>query len=247
VAPPLPPARTGAYPRPTMAATTMFSGTAPSRARSLGEGMVGAGVMALALATPFLRARRNRWGWDSARAGVPRPGDDLIPCPDWTWTHAIRVDAPAQDVWPWIAQIGADRGGFYSYSALENLVGCGVRNADRIHPEWQARAGDGLLLHPRAPAIPIVEVVPGRHLVAHAPADEDARAAGRPWTAVSWLIAVEPLHGGRSRAISRYRCAHSGDLRTRLGFGPGLLEPIGFAMDRRMLIGIRDRAEGRAG
>jgi hypothetical protein len=88
-----------------------------------------------------------------------------------------------------------------------------------------------------------VEVVPGRHFVAHAASDPAALVAGRPWVAASWLFLVEPLGPGRSRVVSRYRCATSGDRRTRLLFGPALLEPIGWAMDRKMLLGIRARAE----
>ena len=216
------------------------------RAREALAALRGLGLMGLALVTPFLRARRNRWGMAPAEVARPFPGDDLVPSPAWTWTHGITVRAGAADTWPWVAQIGADRGGFYSYAALENLVGCGVRNADRIHPEWQEREGTTLVLHPKAPPMPIRAVERGRCLVAHGAPDEEARAAGRPWMAVSWLLMVEPLGPARCRVVSRYRCAHSDDRRTRLAFGPGLLEPIGFAMDRRMLKGIRRRAEGRA-
>jgi hypothetical protein len=213
------------------------------RPRDVAEGLAGAGAIALALVTPFLRSRRCRWGMDGADTLRAYPGDGLIERPAWGWTHGIAVDARADDVWPWVAQVGADRAGFYSYAALENLVGCGVRNADRIHPEWQSREGTDLVLHPRAPGIPIVEDRPGSHLVAAAAADGAARARGRPWTSVTWLLMVEAIDPWRCRVISRYRCAHSRDRRTRLSFGPALLEPIGFAMDRRMLTGIRRRAE----
>jgi hypothetical protein len=169
-----------------------------------------------------------------------------VPAPRWSWTHGIEVDAPPERVWPWVAQVGADRGGFYSYEWLENLIGCRLRNADAIHPEWEVREGDGLLLHPKQPALAVVEVAPGRHFVAHAARDQRACAAGEPWVAASWLFLVEPLGQGRSRVISRYRCATSDHPATRAAFGAALIEPIGFAMDRRMLLGIRERAEGEA-
>ena len=207
------------------------------------EGMAGAGVMAASLLTPHRRARRSRWGLDEDAAARTLPGDELVPAPRWSWTHGIEVDAPADRVWPWVAQVGADRGGFYSYQGLENLVGCRLRNADEIHPEWEVREGDGLLLHPGQPALAVVEVAPGRHFVAHGARDEAACAAGEPWVAVSWLFLVEPLGQGRSRVISRYRCATSDHLATRAAFGAPLIEPIGFAMDRRMLLGIKQRAE----
>jgi hypothetical protein len=211
--------------------------------RGARDALPGLGVMARALATPGRRARRVRWGLDVATAARALPGDELIPALRWQWTHGIEISAPAEEAWPWVAQVGADRGGFYSYEFLENLVGCRVRNADAIHPEWEVREGDGLLLHPRQPMpLPVVELVPGRHFVAFADADQDARAAGRPWFAVSWLFLVEPLGARRSRVISRYRCAFSDHRSMRLSFGPALLEPIGYAMDRRMLLGIRERA-----
>ena len=207
-------------------------------------GFGGLGIIAAALATPYLRARRATWGAGAEVAGRRHPGDDLVPEPRWGWTHATVVDVPAAEVWPWIAQIGADRAGFYSYTWLENLVGCGVRDAARIHPEWQARTGDPLVLHPAAPALTLVKVTEGRHMVAHGPADEAARAAGRPWAAASWLFAAEPLGPRRTRIVSRYRCATSDDRRTRLTMGPAILEPISFAMDRRMLLGIARRVGG---
>jgi hypothetical protein len=59
----------------------------------------------------------------------------------------------------------------------------------------------------------------------------------------SWLFFIEPSGPARCRVISRYRCATSDDLVSRLRFGPTIIEPIGFAMDRRMLIGLKQRAE----
>lgn len=204
----------------------------------MAAGLGGAARIAAALATPHRRERRSTWGVGPALASRPHPGDDLVPLPRWGWTHGLTVDVPAGEVWPWIAQIGADKAGFYSYTWLENLVGCGIHDAERIHPEWQARPGDRLVLHPKGPPLTVAEVVEGRHLVGHGPADEAARAEGLPWAAVSWLLAAEPLAHDRTRVVSRYRCAYSDDRRTRLTMGPALLEPIGSVMDRGMLRGI---------
>ncbi len=209
----------------------------------VGRGISGAAIMALALLSPFLRGGRNHWGLSAARANEPQPGDNLVAAPDWSWTHAVEIDASCEQVWPWVAQIGADRAGFYSYQWLENLAGCNVINAEAIHTEWQHQPGDTLLLHPEIPAIPVVTVQPGRVLIAFAPPDAAARAEGRPWVTLSWAFVLEPLECGRCRLISRFRTACSSDLATRLTQGPWLLEPIGFAMDRRMLLGIRDRAQ----
>jgi len=214
--------------------------------RDVAEGLRGALRMAWAFLTPFLRGRRDRWGFDRVAAARPLPGDELVPAPRWGWTHGIEIDAPADAVWPWVAQIGADRGGFYSYQWLENLAGCRVRNAERVHPEWQVRPGGRMVLHPEVPPLEIAAVDRGRFFIAHAPPPEDAVAAGAPRVAASWLFLVEPLAAGRSRFVSRYRVAYPDTLRARLAFGPALVEPIGAEMDRRMLLGVKARAEQRA-
>jgi hypothetical protein len=209
------------------------------------RGIGGAAIIVAAVLSPFHRRARSHWGLDEATAARGYPGDELVPDPRWSYTHGVEIAAPAERVWPWVAQIGADRGGFYSYQWLENLVGCDLRNAEVVHPQWQAQVGQALVLHPdpKAPRLQIVAVEPWSHVLAHAPADEQARAQGRPWTTASWLFLVEPLGENRCRFISRYRAAFSQDVATRLAFGPTLIEPVGFAMDRRMLLGVKDRAE----
>src|SRR5690606_19942536 len=131
--------------------------------------------------TPFLRDERSRWGLTEEEASRARPGDDLVPEPRWQWTHGIEIERSCEDVWPWVAQIGADRAGFYSYQWLENLAGCELRNAETIHPEWAVKEGDTLSLHPKMPPMRIAWASPGRGFVAHGAPDEAARAAGRPW------------------------------------------------------------------
>ncbi len=216
-------------------------------ARDVLSGIAGAGVMAAALLSPFLRSARSHWGLDAEVALRTLPGDELVASPRFSWTHGVEIEASASDVWPWVAQIGQERAGFYSYQWLENLAGCDVRNAERVHREWQVRAGDELTLHPdpAAPRLRVVAAETGRYFVAHGAADTEAQRRGEPWSAASWLFLVEPLSAGRCRFISRFRASSSDDLLTRLSFGPALLEPVGFAMDRRMLLGVKERAERR--
>ena len=85
----------------------------------------------------LFRRWQLRWGATSQEASGSFPGDDLITGPDLTATRAISVGLPAAQVWPWIAQLGQGRGGFYSYDFLENLAGCDIHSADQIVPEWQ--------------------------------------------------------------------------------------------------------------
>ena len=83
------------------------------------------------------RPRQLGWGATEGELVDPLAGDDLIANADLGATRAIAVRAPTEDVWPWIAQLGQGRGGFYSYDLVENLVGCDIHSADRIVPEWQ--------------------------------------------------------------------------------------------------------------
>jgi hypothetical protein len=214
--------------------------------RDVASGAAGAAVMTAAMLTPFLRPARSHWGVDDVTAARSFPGDDLVSAPQWQWTHGVDIDAASSAVWPWIAQIGADRAGFYSYQWLENLPGCDLRNAETIHPEWELEVGDALLLHPKMEPLSVTKVERGRYLVAHAAPQMDSDSGDEHWANVSWLFFIESLGDNRSRLISRYRCATSDDLATRLEFGPTFIEPIGFAMDRAMLLGIKTRVEHAA-
>ena len=86
------------------------------------------------------RPWQRRWGATDEELALPLTGDELVAEPASQVTRAITVEAPSEVVWPWIVQIGADRGGFYSYDWLENVFGLGIDGTDRIVPAWQARA-----------------------------------------------------------------------------------------------------------
>src|SRR3954467_14058608 len=107
------------------------------------------GVLVLVLLAVF-RPWFLTWGATPEEARSSLPGDEVVGAArsDST-TRAITIHAPVSTVWPWVAQLGQDRGGFYSYEVLEDLAGCSMENADRIHPEFQAwKAGDKLWMYP---------------------------------------------------------------------------------------------------
>jgi len=213
--------------------------------RGLLENAGGAFQILWALATPFLRRRRVRWGASAAERERPWPGDDLVPAARWQFVHAIGVAAPATEVWPWIAQIGQGRGGFYSYERLENLVGCGIRNADRVLADCQDLAAiPGIRLAGRMPPMPLARVEPGHGFVLYGGPAADGSGAG-PVGSTSWGVFVEPDGPAAARVISRQRATYGRGWAAALTFGPWLLEPISFVMDRKMLRGIKARAEGR--
>jgi hypothetical protein len=201
---------------------------------------VAIGQIVRQLLAPWRRTWRTTWGtWpDEVRAELP--GTDLIPEPSWRYTHAISISTPCEDVWPWIAQVGQERGGFYSFERLENLLGCGVTNADGIVAEWQdPQVGDVVHLHPSAPPLRVALVDPGRTLVLRGAGPHDPT----PSTDSLWGFHLVPDGPGRSRLIEYGRTMHGRSLSERLFLSTLLVEPIGFVMGREMLRSIRVRAE----
>lgn len=199
-------------------------------------------VMAGATAAGFLLARRwqLRWGATAQELAGPLPGDELIAPPDLAATRALTIRAPADRVWPWVAQLGQARGGFYSYDFLENLVGCDIHSADRVVPEWQAiKAGDEVRLHPDV-ALKVAAVDPGRSLVLRGgvPAGDVP-----PPFDFTWAFALQPGPDGTTRLIVRERYAY---IRPWARFMVEPVEVIDFVMTQKMLRGIRSRAERAA-
>jgi hypothetical protein len=162
------------------------------------------------------------WGATAEERSKTLPGDELVDRPGIQTTRAVTVEAPVEQVWPWLAQIGQDRGGFYSYEWLENLAGCNMRNADRVHSEWQQRrVGETVLLHPAS----------GLKLVRFDPPLVYAFEGG-------WYFVLEQ-EDGRTRVLARGRYQR-GLVSVAYGL---LLEIPHFVMERKMLLGIKERAE----
>ena len=203
----------------------------------------GAGLVAWNLvATPFIGRKRLRWGTRGTEATAPLPGDELVPDPKWTYTLAVDIAAPPGEVWPWIAQVGQKRGGFYTYQTLENMVGCKITNTTEILPEYQhPKRGDEIYLHPTAPPMRI-EVVDPPHLLVlfGSPADVGAEES---WGMSTWQFVVVPRSGGTSRFFTRGRSDYSPGWATRLAFGRFPIEPITFVMSRKMMLEIKRLAE----
>jgi hypothetical protein len=203
----------------------------------------GVGLMAWhAIATPFIGRRRLRWGTIGTEASDPLPGDDLVPSPKWSYTLGMGVAAPPEKVWPWVAQIGQSRGGFYSYQTLENMVGCRIANTDQVLAEHQRPAvGDGIYLHPTAPPMRIEVVEPPSSLVLFGSPTEVG--SEESWGVSTWQFAIRPEPDGTSRLLTRGRYDHSPDWKSKLAFGRFPIEVISFVMSRKMMLGIKELAE----
>jgi hypothetical protein len=214
----------------------MSSGqTQQRRTRPAAIAVVATGSIA-ALAR-FGRARLLRWGATDQEIAALQPGDELIRDAHVTATRAITIRSSPDVVWPWIAQLGQGRGGFYSYDFLENLVGCDIHSADRVVPEWQqVEVGDDVRLAP-AVALKVAILDPGRALVLQG----RLPIARRPPFDSTWAFVLGEQPDGTTRLLSRERYGY------RRWWAPFVVEPtqaISFVMSRKMLLGIRDRAEG---
>jgi hypothetical protein len=171
------------------------------------------------------------------------PGDDLVPSPTRCSTRAVTVDASPDRVWPWLAQIGHSRGGLYSYDRLENLVGCQLHSADSVLAEHQQlEVGDLVRMGPEGyPAFAVATVEPGQHLVLVSADTHTGESTLHPGssTGATWQWSLVPT-GGRTRLISRQRIAYP----PREAPMWYVVQPIAFAMERKMLLGIKARTEG---
>jgi hypothetical protein len=176
----------------------------------------------------FLREPILTWGATNEEAAARLPGDELLEAADGVATRAITIDAPTSAVWPWIAQMGpAPRGGAYTYDWIENLLGLNMHSADRVMPEFQhPELGDGFGFGANRMGYAIVEP---EHVLA-------IRSADGNWV---WTFILQE-QDGRTRLISRNRFRLP-TLKDKLGMIP--MEPGSVVMERRMLQGIKQRAE----
>jgi len=197
----------------------------------------------------LLRPWLLRWGATRDEAARGMPGDTLVRRARLQSTHAVTIHAPAARVWAWLVQIGQGRGGFYSYDWLENLAGLEIHSATRIVPELQQlEAGDTVPVH-QGQGLTVIAAEPPRLLALQANIDAfsgrlaplDAPLAGAQFN-TSWVFTLRDLGAGCTRLAARFRADYlprpANALMARL-----LLEPAVFVMERRMLLGLKTRAE----
>ncbi|HTI05708.1 MAG TPA: hypothetical protein VL549_10345 [Gemmatimonadales bacterium] len=185
-----------------------------------------------------LRRWMSRWGAGPSDLARRMAGDALLASHTYSGTLASIIDAPPEDIWPWLVQIGYQRGGLYSYDWLDRLVGYLDRpSATRILPEFQHLAvGDKIPLG-RGPSWPVAVVEPNRALVL-----DMRHMGGIDWV---WQFGLYPVAERRTQPVSRSRVRARTVWARLLTY---MIEPAGFLMTRRMLLGIKERAEsGRSG
>lgn len=226
--------------------------TTRTRTSASSQLLAGGALIAGTLAgAPVPQGRYNRWGATDEELARPMPGDELVVDPKLTYTRAITIDAPPEDVWPWLVQYGQGRGGFYSYDAVENLIGCDIHSTDKILPEHQHLAVGDLIRSGGRDTFPcwiVMQVDPPSTLVlqgAGTPAEVDVpeivdEVPERGYVASTWQWLLEPVDDGRrTRLIVRQRCTYSPNQSVLWH----VIEPLNFVMERKMLLGIKARAE----
>ncbi len=202
----------------------------------------------------LIRPWHLHWGATKEEIHQPLLGDALIPHPKMESTHAITIQARSADIWPWLVQMGTGRAGWYSYAWLENLLprsarGAGIINEEQIIPEFQhLEARDSIPLSPTT-GLTVAAIDPP-HVLA-------LRATMSPSTGLlidpkeprpdayfdgTWVFVPEELGEQTTRVIERMRA----DYQPHRWLAPLvylLLEPVTFVMERKMLLGIKPRAE----
>ncbi|HZU86844.1 MAG TPA: hypothetical protein VFF78_05145 [Anaerolineaceae bacterium] len=200
-----------------------------------------------------LRPWHLKWGAMAEEVAAPMPGDEIVPQPRLLSTRAISIPAAPGRIWPWLVQIGFQRGGWYSYDQLEAMAGVADfadgHSARRILPEFQSlQVGDMIKTDPGG-GFTVTALEPERLMVLRARIDMQGRHASLegPCPAgqfeATWVFALHSLDEANTRLTARFRATFGESIPMAL-FAYLMLEPAVFVMERKMLLGIRQRATG---
>lgn len=203
--------------------------------RSILRGVVIGAAALTAVAAVYrlaLSHRLGRWGATPEEWSDSLPGDEVVPEANHLSTRAVEIEATPAEIWPWLVQIGQGRGGMYSYTRIQNLMRLDMHNADRIVPELQNLAVcDTIPLDPKGKGPKVRELIPEERLVLY--------EADPPWI---WTFVLRPIDAERTRLVARNRVStRRAKLPVRLFYA--VVGPPVFLMERKMLLGIKERAE----
>jgi hypothetical protein len=189
-------------------------------------GAAGAGL--LAVYAKLVRPWARRWGATAEEAARPLPGDGLVAKADYVATRAITIDAPPQEVWPWLVQIGSGRAGWYTYDRIDNA---GMPSATEVIPELQQlQVGDLIpMVVGKDIGVRVKELEPDRRMLWW---DEQGE--------YSWEWVLEPADG-QTRLLNRLRVTRHPWTRKMLYELVAVNGDV--VMQRKLLRGIKQRAE----
>ena len=204
------------------------------------------GAAAAGIAGYQLIGWMSHWGASEEEIAAGYPGDELIEPPADQTTMAVTIAAPAEVIWSWLVQIGQDRGGMYSYDGLEQAIGLEIHSAETINPAWQHLEPDdsvrlvppGWGPLPDSYAFRVSMVEPPHTLVLRQGPPQD------PWDGV-WTFSIREVGPGLCRLVSRTRTHRNpGVAQAVLRAATTLGAPITWVMTRKMLLTLKERAEG---
>jgi protein-S-isoprenylcysteine O-methyltransferase Ste14 len=224
----------------------------PLTGRRIGRGIGGLALLAAYCLAVFVFAAipvARRLGATGAEARMPLPGDELTPRPRMAYTQGITIDAPPEQVWPWLVQVGYRRAGWYNVDAINRLVGPdyfidGHGSSNRIHPELQdLQVGDGVSLVPGL-TFDVTALEKHRYFVIGKGLNEGVPRDDPAFYNVSWVFHLTPVSESSTRLLARFRVEfHGGFFKN---FWNYVINDLGGAMLQQpaMLHGVKLRAEG---
>lgn len=175
----------------------------------------------------LIRAIHINWGATPAEVSMSLPGGEFISSNRIVSTRAITIHATKEEIWPWIAQTGQNRGGFNSYYWLENLFGAKMVNADSAHSEWQNPQPGDTVYYGKNEGYAVVSLV----------------KLNEYYSLGGWTFYLQPLDANNTRLIVRYPSMEIRQSKLATLYYYGLFEPLHFIMESGMMIGIKQRAE----
>jgi hypothetical protein len=220
----------------------------------IGESIVGAAFnLTAVLFSPLLRSWYSHWGATEAETRRPVQGDDLAPHPLIQSTRVVTIQSFPENIWPWLMQIGFKRAGWYSYDLLEALVGAAGfidgRSANRIIPELQGlKPGDLVFMHPRIPGLKVHTLEPNRILVFQTRLNSrtgkyfDLKHTPPTFVNTTWVFYLEKTGNQQTRLLIRSRFDYNRSFMNAVVW-KFITDPLSFVMERKMLLGIKRRAE----
>jgi len=222
------------------------------RLKNIWEAICGVSLISALFILPFLRSRLRKWGSTEEELSRELPGDELVKDIKGSYNHAITIKAVPASVWPWVVQLGQNKGGFYSYELLENIVGCNIENADEIIADFQNTVvGDKVAMTPKGAPYIVTIIDPGRAFVLRLRVNlqtQETVGIAEPlpekYQDSSWLFFLEEMDEGATRLITRSRNDWNRSRANTLFYG--IFGAIPLVMDRKMLKGIKKRAEEAA-